>query len=84
MKKIYILILFTVILSASPLLSEEEALKVFQTIKQHEYHTVVKLWEKEMRQQLHKRTSQRKSIWDEDQNPIDEKDHSSYYPKGTK
>lgn len=84
MKKIYILILCTVFLSASPLLHEEEALKVFQTIKQQEYNTIVKLWEEEMKQRRHSRTSQRKDIWDDGENPINEKDHSRYYPKGVK
>lgn len=84
MKKKYILILSTVILSASPLLHEEEALEIFQTIKQQEYNAILKLWEEEMKQQRHSRTSQRKDIWDDDENPINEKDHSRYYPKGVK
>ena len=80
MKKIYILILLTLILMAAPL-TEEKAMELFNTIKQSEYSWVVSQWDNEMKIKTQTRSSGRKSLWDEDEDPIDEKDNASLYPK---
>jgi len=81
MKKIYLILLLTVILVASPLLSEEKALELFNAIKQSEYSRVVALWDNEMKIKSQSRSSGRKSLWDEDEDPIDNKDSATYYPR---
>ena len=80
MKKVYLLLLLTVIVFASPLLSEERAMALFESIKQSEYSSVIALWDNEMKIKTQSRSSGRKSLWDDDQDPIDEKDNSTYYP----
>ncbi len=80
MKKIYLIILLTVIVFASPLLSEEKAMALFESIKQSEYSWVVGQWNNEMKIKSQSRSSGRKSLWEDDQDPIDEKDNSTYYP----
>ena len=80
MKKIYLIILLTVIVFASPLLSEERAMALFESIKQSEYSWVVGQWNNEMKIKSQSRSSGRKSLWEDDQEPIDEKDNSTYYP----
>lgn len=80
MKKIYILVLLTIMLMASPL-TEEKALELFDAIKQSEYSWVVAQWDNEMKIKTQTRSSGRKSLWDDDLDPINEKDNSSYYPK---
>ena len=81
MKKIYLLLLLTVILVASPLLSKDRALELFNAIKQSEYSRVVALWDNEMKIKSQSRSSGRKSLWDEDEDPIDNKDSATYYPR---
>jgi len=81
MKKIYLILLLTVILVASPLLTEEKALELFNAIKQSEYSRVVALWDNEMKIKSQSRSSGRKSLWDEDEDPIDNKDSATYYPR---
>jgi len=81
MKKIYLILLLTVILVASPLLSEERALELFNAIKQSEYSWVVAQWDNEMKIKSQSRSSGRKSLWDDDQDPVDDKDNSSYSPR---
>ena len=81
MKKIYLILLLTVILAASPLLTEERALELFNAIKQSEYSRVVALWDNEMKIKSQSRSSGRKSLWDEDEDPIDNKDSATYYPR---
>jgi len=81
MKKIYLILLLTVILAASPLLTEERALELFNAIKQSEYSRVVALWDNEMKIKSQSRSSGRKSLWDEDEDPIDDKDSATYYPR---
>ena len=44
MKKIYILVLLTVMLLATPM-TEEKALELFEAIKQSEYSWVVSQWD---------------------------------------
>lgn len=80
MKKIYLIILLTVIVFASPLLSEEKAMALFESIKQSEYSWVVGQWNNEMKIKSQSRSSGRKSLWEDDQDPIDDKDNSTYYP----
>jgi len=80
MKKIYLILLLTIILYASPILSEERALEIFNAIKQSEYSRVVALWDNEMKIKTQSHSSGRKSLWEEDENPIDNKDKSTYYP----
>lgn len=80
MKKVYLLLLLTVIAFATPLLTEERALAFFEAIKQSEYSRVVALWDNEMKIKSQSRSSGRKSLWDEDEDPIDDKDNSTYYP----
>jgi len=81
MKKIYLILLLTVILAASPLLTEERALELFNAIKQNEYSRVVALWDNEMKIKSQSRSSGRKSLWDEDEDPIDNRDSAAYYPR---
>ena len=80
MKKLYILVLLTVMLMASPL-TEEKALELFEAIKQSEYSAVVALWDNEMKIKTQSRSSGRKSLWDDDEDPIDNKDNAAHYPK---
>ena len=80
MKKIYLILLLTVMMFAAPLLSEEKALALFESIKQSEYSWVVGQWNNEMKIKSQSRLSGRKSLWDEDEDPINDKDNSSYYP----
>ncbi|RUM69662.1 MAG: hypothetical protein DSZ07_04230 [Sulfurovum sp.] len=79
MKKIYLLLLLTVILVASPLLSKDRALELFNAIKQSEYSRVVALWDNEMKIKSQSRSSGRKSLWDDDEDPINNKDNSAHY-----
>ena len=65
---------------AAPL-TEEKALELFESIKQSEYSWVVAQWDNEMKIKSQSRSSGRKSLWDDDEDPIDEKDNSTYYPK---
>jgi hypothetical protein len=81
MKKIYLILLLTVILAASPLLSEERALALFNAIKQSEYSRVIALWDNEMKIKSQSRSSGRKSLWEEDEDPVDDKDNATYYPR---
>ena len=67
-------------LMAAPL-TEEKALELFDTIKQSEYSWVVGQWDNEMKIKSQSRSSGRKSLWDDDENPIDDKDNSAHYPK---
>ena len=80
MKKIYILILLTLMLVASPL-SEEKVTELFNAIKQSEYSWVVAQWDNEMKIKTQTRSSGRKSLWDEDEDPIDAKDNAMHYPR---
>lgn len=80
MKKFYLLIALTVMLLATPM-TEEKALKLFNSIKQSEYAQVVALWDNEMKIKTQSRSSARKSLWEEDEDPIDHKDNSAYFPK---
>jgi hypothetical protein len=79
MKKLYVLVLLTVMLMASPL-TEEKALELFDAIKQSEYSWVVAQWDNEMKIKTQTRSSGRKSLWDDDEDPIDAKDNASHYP----
>ena len=63
---------------ATPL-TEEKALELFNAIKQSEYSWVVSQWDNEMKIKTHSRSGGRKSLWDEDEDPIDNKDNSSYH-----
>ena len=81
MKKIYLILLLTIMLVASPLLSEERALELFNAIKQSEYSRVVALWDNEMKIKSQSRSSGRKSLWVEDEDPIDNRDSTAYYPR---
>lgn len=65
---------------ASPL-TEEKALELFNAIKNSEYSAVVALWDNEMKIKSQSRSSGRKSLWDEDEDPIDDKDNAARYPK---
>ncbi len=65
---------------AAPL-TEEKALELFDAIKQSEYSWVVSQWDNEMKIKTQTRSSGRKSLWDDDEDPIDDKDNSTYYPK---
>jgi hypothetical protein len=80
MKKLYILVLLTVMLMASPL-TEEKALELFDAIKQSEYSWVVSQWDNEMKIKTQTRSSGRKSLWDDDEDPLDNKDNAAHYPK---
>ncbi len=80
MKKIYLLITLTIVVLATPL-TQERALELFEAIKQSEYSWVVAQWDNEMKIKSQSRSSGRKSLWDEDENPIDNRDNSIYYPK---
>jgi hypothetical protein len=80
MKKLYILVLLTVMLMASPL-TEEKALELFDAIKQSEYSWVVSQWDNEMKIKTQTRSSGRKSLWDDDEDPLDDKDNAAHYPK---
>lgn len=82
MKKIYLIIGATLLLAAAPL-SEEEAQALFDSIKQSEYSSVIALWDNEMKIKTQTRSSGRKSVWDEEdeeEEPLDNKDHAGYYP----
>ena len=79
MKKLYLLVALTLMLLAAPL-SEEKALELFNAIKQSEYSWVVGQWNNEMKIKSQSRSSGRKSLWEDDQDPIDDKDNSTYYP----
>lgn len=81
MKKIYILISLTVMLMATAPMTEEKALELFEAIKQSEYSWVISQWDNEMKIKTQTRSSGRKSLWDDDENPIDSKDNSAHYPK---
>ena len=80
MKKLYLLIALTVMLLAAPL-TEEKALELFNAIKQSEYSAVIALWDNEMKIKTQSRSSGRKSLWDDDEDPIDNKDNAAHYPK---
>lgn len=82
MKKIYLIIGATLLLAAAPL-TEEEAQALFNAIKQSEYSAVITLWDNEMKIKTQIRSSGRESVWDdedEEDEPLDNKDHSGYYP----
>jgi len=79
MKKLYLLIALTVMLLATPM-TEEKALELFEAIKQSEYSAVVALWNNEMKIKTQSRSSGRKSLWDDDEDPIDDKDNAAHYP----
>jgi len=55
---------------ASPM-SEESALALFNSIKQSEYRWVVAQWDAEMAIKTRSHSSNRKSVWDIDENPRD-------------
>ena len=65
---------------AAPL-TEEKALELFEAIKTSEYSQVVALWDNEMKIKSQSRSSGRKSLWDDDEDPIDAKDNAAHYPK---
>lgn len=65
---------------ATPL-TQEQAEELFDAIKQSEYSRVVLLWDNEMKIKVQTRSSNRKSLWDKDENPIDDRDNSTDYPK---
>ena len=60
--------------------TEEKAMELFNAIKQSEYSWVVSQWDNEMKIKTQTRSSGRKSLWDEDEDPIDAKDNSALYP----
>lgn len=62
MKKIYILIILTIGLMASPM-PQDEALSLFKEIKDKEYNWVLAQWSKEMTIKTQSRSSTRKSVW---------------------
>lgn len=62
-------------------MDESKALSLFAKIKKSEYNRVVSLWKQEIRLKNRARTSGRKSLWDGNEEVIDTKDHSSYFPK---
>ena len=64
---------------ATPL-TEEKAMELFNAIKQSEYSWVVSQWDNEMKIKTQTRSSGRKSLWDEDEDPIDTKDNSALHP----
>ncbi|CAA6813729.1 MAG: Unknown protein [uncultured Sulfurovum sp.] len=66
---------------AVPLISEEKALTLFESIKQSEYSWVVVQWDNEMKIKTQTRSSGRKSLWEDDEDPIDAKDNSVRYPR---
>ena len=80
MKTIYILVSLTVMLMAMPM-TQEKALELFEAIKQSEYSWVVQQWDNEMKIKTQTRSSARKSLWDDDEDPIDSKDNAALYPK---
>jgi len=66
---------------ATPL-TEDEAMELFASIKASEYAEVIALWDNEMKIKKVSRSSNRKSLWDDDEEePVDAKDHSPYFPK---
>ena len=65
---------------ATPL-TEEKAIELFNAIKQSEYSWVVSQWDNEMKIKTQTRSSARKSLWDEDEDPIDAQDNAAHYPK---
>ncbi len=71
MKKIYILLIITIALMASPM-PEDKALSLFASIKKSEYNWVLDKWEKEMKIKTRSRSSSRKSL----QNYVD-KSHTN-------
>ncbi len=62
-------------------MTEEKALELFDAIKQSEYSWVVAQWDNEMKIKTQTRSSGRKSLWDDDEDPIDNKDNAAHYPK---
>ena len=66
-------------LLATPM-TEEKALELFEAIKQSEYSAVIALWNNEMKIKTQSRSSGRKSLWDDDEDPIDDKDNAAHYP----
>ena len=83
MKKLYLLIILTAVLLAAPL-TEEKTLELFDAIKQSEYSWVVAQWDNEIKIKTKSRSSGRKSLWDDDEDPIDAKDNAAHYPKDLK
>jgi hypothetical protein len=81
MKTLYLIVFSSILLWSAPVMGEQEALALFSKIKKSEYHRVVSLWKQEIRLKTQARTSGRKSIWGDEDEPIDTKDHSSYFPK---
>ena len=65
---------------AAPL-TEERALELFNAIKNSEYSEVIALWDNEMKIKSQSRSSGRKSLWDEDEDPIDDKDNATLHPQ---
>ncbi len=76
MKKLYLLIILTIIVMAAPI-TKEKALELFEKIKQSEYSWVVRQWDMEMKIKTGSRTSTRSSVWDNNQNPINTQSNSS-------
>ena len=63
MKKIYITLTVAVIVLFAGPMAEEEALALFEEIRQSEYEWAVQQWEKEMHIKTTSRTSTRRNIW---------------------
>jgi len=62
-------------------MTEEKALELFNAIKQSEYSWVVSQWDNEMKIKTQTRSSGRRSLWEDDEDPIDNKDNSAHYPQ---
>ena len=76
MKKLYLLIILTIIVIAAPL-TQEKALELFDKIKQSEYSWAVQQWNMEMKIKTGSRTSTRSSVWDNNQNPNNPQSNAS-------
>ena len=76
MKKLYLLIILTIIVVAAPI-TEEKALELFNKIKQSEYSWAVQQWNMEMKIKTNSRTSTRSSVWNNNQNPINPQSNAS-------
>ena len=76
MKKLYLFIILTIIVVATPL-TEEKALELFEKIRQSEYSWVVQQWNMEMKIKTSSRTSTRSSVWNNNQNPTNTQSNAS-------
>lgn len=76
MKKLYLLIILTIIVVAAPI-TQEKALELFDKIKQSEYSWAVQQWNMEMKIKTTSRTSTRSSVWDNNQNPSNTQSNAS-------